>query len=237
MEQTPEGLLYDIGLKFQQHGQDLASAITFAELAKKQNDLPKTWCGLGAALAKSAGLFVKEPFWEYSVKSLKRCLTIAEGTQYEGICERWLEILKENVEVDSLDALKDSELDSLLEFIDQDETNLSQAIKLLPEKEQPFALMALGHQRLPRFLPALLAAIKGAFGHDAGRAALQRIGVFGELPEVRKALEEAAKSADGPYLQPEIGYAMSIIDPGWAEEIFTKEIKARSSSEEEAPNL
>ena len=78
------------------------------------------------------------------------------------------------------------------------------------------AIMAFGESGNPRFLSAMLAAIRGEYGDFHVRAALKRISKFGDRPEIREALAGLATDARAGEFQPYLGAALNGVNAEWA---------------------
>lgn len=213
---TPELDLKDTAFSFTKHGHTLASAIAYAELGKVMKNDASIWTGLGASLARGAGTFNRERFLKEGAASLMRGLEIGQGTPFASPCRNWLEVISEEVDLSEVGPIKDDALEPLIVFLDIVPEAFADAVRAVPEDEQGRAIRALGDSGNPRFLGALLAAVRGEFGDMRTREALKRLGKFGDRPEIREALAALATDARASDFQPYLGAALQAVNPEWA---------------------
>ncbi len=216
MEATPESLLKEAAFVFQRSGRNLSSALVYAEVARHIENDPAIYTGMGAALAKSFEGEDELLFYTWATKALKRGLLLGQGTMFESPCVNWLEIIKKEIDVVQPDPMETSDLNGLVDFLDDKGINLVSDLDRLAEEDLTATVMALIGMPRDRFMKVALAAISGHFGEKIQRMGLLNIHRFRDTPTIRETLAKVALEFDSYALQPELGNSMKAIDPKWA---------------------
>ncbi|MEM1000619.1 MAG: hypothetical protein AAGN35_26435 [Bacteroidota bacterium] len=213
----------------------LAAAILLGEATLAGVNNAGTWYVFGVELFRSAGVLVRKPFFEWSARCLKRAVALVQDPELEELATEGLMDLSSQVNVDSLTAIEDDELESLLAFLDIDINTFPKAISALPEDQRGYALMVMGDHGSPRFLPVMLSALRGVWGDYPARVALKRLGNFGDTPEIRETLEVIVFSPRSRDYQPYLRMAMERIDPEWAMDLLYEAEQAREENDPDYP--
>lgn len=230
-------LLEQIAFGFYKQQQYLAAAMVFAELAKVEKESPAAWCGLATSLVNSAGMLVRKPFLEGAVKAFKRCLGVAEGTDYKDVCLDWLGNIGQEKEVDpaQFQAMRDEEIAPLLQFLDIDRETIPKAIDATPEQERMLVVMGLGDSRSPHFLIAMQAAAQMRWDEGSARSALKRLPTFAYQPETEQVLRAIAQKPESEQLQPYLKFALDAISAQGQQQGNTSQPRNEGKKEENPP--
>lgn len=205
---APEKMLASSALDFYKANQPLAAAILFAEAAQLAPNNAEVLCGLGSALARSAGALVRRPFFEKAAQAFHRCIACSNTGPHAEICKEWLAELRAEIDVAAQPPLDPADLPALLDFLHVQPGIVEDAIDGLGEDNAMGVIMAVGAVPILRFLPVLLAAVEGRWGASAARSALKRVVPFGDRPEIRAAMERTAASPLAAELEPYLSFAM-----------------------------
>ncbi|MEZ4253784.1 MAG: hypothetical protein R3B99_36720 [Polyangiales bacterium] len=167
---------------------------------------PALLATLGTALARSAGVFVRKPFFEHAAKVFVRCKALGDP-KYGPIADEWLGQLRAETPVDGIAPHRRDELPELLRFLDVDENYLLEAIDAIPADDQMMVVMALTEAPEPVFAKVLHEGVRGRWGEGPGRSALKRAPRWPADPKLGEALAAAAASPKAEELQPYLGFA------------------------------